>query len=380
MPSEVNRKVIISTIGTSLLTNQINRSDSQEKNWYSWLRDVANEKQVEDSITQIIEILKDRAIKNLENLEVDKIRRASAELNGIYGIYSNQIDQGKEDIHFLIATDTCQGKTTAEIVNTFLVQQGIVNTSIYTPRDLSTASTRNFAEGIDDLIVWLEKDVSPLKSNYKIYFNLVGSFKSLQGYLNTIGMFYADEIIYIFEGQDSELIKIPRLPIAVDKKVIKPHVTSMALLDTGMGLSKEESAEIPESLIADVDGLKTFSTWGQLVWNQCKQELLTSNLLEFPYLQYKDSFREDWKKIDQAKEKIELQETLAKVSGLLLNNSGNIAALKQDGGLQYDKYTNKGNIDHFRVTQGLRISCHYQDGFLHLHRYGKEEKVNKNPY
>ena len=36
------RQVILSTIGTSLLTNQINRANPEEKDWYSHLRDTAN--------------------------------------------------------------------------------------------------------------------------------------------------------------------------------------------------------------------------------------------------------------------------------------------------------------------------------------------------
>ena len=64
---------------------------------------------------------------------------------------------------------------------------------------------------------------------------------------------------------------------------------------------------------------------------------------------------------------------------LLQQDNGSTAELKRDGGLQYDKYTNKGNIDHFRVTQGIRISCHSEAGILTLHRYGTESEVNNNP-
>jgi hypothetical protein len=39
-----------------------------------------------------------------------------------------------------------------------------------------------------------------------------------------------------------------------------------------------------------------------------------------------------------------------------------------------------GNVDHFRVTQGVRVSCCSDQGKLILYRYGKEEEVNKNPY
>jgi hypothetical protein len=31
--------------------------------------------------------------------------------------------------------------------------------------------------------------------------------------MNTLGMFYADEVIYIFEAKTADLIRIPRLPI-----------------------------------------------------------------------------------------------------------------------------------------------------------------------
>ncbi|WP_069470914.1 hypothetical protein [Candidatus Marithrix sp. Canyon 246] len=46
----MNNKLIISTIGTSLLTNQINRANPDEKTWYSQLRDAANFSEAETPI------------------------------------------------------------------------------------------------------------------------------------------------------------------------------------------------------------------------------------------------------------------------------------------------------------------------------------------
>jgi hypothetical protein len=228
-------------------------------------------------------------------------------------------------------------------------------------------------------MVWLQQQIPPLRSNYKITFNLVGSFKSLQGYLNTIGMFYADEIIYIFEGENSELIIIPRLPITVDTTLIKPHAVKLALLYAGNGLTPQETATIPEALLAKIDDKIILSTWGQLIWNQCQENLLSQDLLTFPCLEYQDSFRADYNKIKTSQERVKLQTTLAKVSALLTESNGDTSILKQEPGLQYDKYTNKGNIDHFRVTLGLRVSCCSQQGKVILYRYGQEEKVNHNP-
>lgn len=53
-------QVIISTVGTSLLTNQINRSVSSEEAWYNQLRDTANlrREQVPQETLDIIETAK----------------------------------------------------------------------------------------------------------------------------------------------------------------------------------------------------------------------------------------------------------------------------------------------------------------------------------
>lgn len=375
--------IIVSTIGTSLLTNQINRSSETEKDWYNQLRDTANLslESTPKEVQKIIETLKNRAIEKLKQSSITQIRLASAELNGIYGFYHQNIQQGKQDIHWLISTDTAQGQATAEIVKQFLRDEGLSNTEVYKPAGLSTATTQAFSEGIDDLLVWLRKEVMPLKDNYKICFNLVGSFKSLQGYLNTIGMFYAHEIIYIFEGKESNLIKIPRLPIKVDASQIEPYAVKFALMNApGGGLPLSEAANIPEALIGEFDSQIMLSTWGKLIWDECKGNLLSQNLLDFPKLQYTDSFRADYNRIRDKKEKVQLQQDLATVSNLLTEANGDTSRLKEHTGFRYDKYTNRNdNIDHFRVNQGLRISCISANGILVLRRYGREPEVNRNP-
>ncbi|MEB3124027.1 MAG: hypothetical protein VKL41_22725 [Snowella sp.] len=377
------RRTIISTIGTSLLTQQIDRGNIQEKDWYDLLRDTANCKasEIPPQVQKIITTLKERAIAALQQANIEAIRKASTELNGIYGIYENRLSRGKKDLHFLIATDTIQGLTTAEIVQIFLQQQDLYNTNIYAPSGLSTANTEDFSLGIDSLLVWLQETIPPLKEQgYRINFNLVGGFKSLQGYLNTIGMFYADEISYIFEGKNAELITIPRLPIVVDLNGLKEHTLTFALLDAGMNLTLKETKGIHETMLIEIDGQMILSTWGQLIWNQAKAELLSGDLLAFPRLVYQDNFKRDYQQLREVKERVKLQETLAKVSYLLQQNQGDVSVLKAHGGVQYDKYTNKGNIDHFRVTQGDRVSCHTEQGQLILHRYGREPDVNDHPY
>ncbi len=365
--------VVISTIGTSLLTQQIDRSHPDEKTWYSRLRDTANlrlENTPED-VLDIITQLTARGKAKLQNLNVSGIRQASAELNGIYGLYANNLDNGRQDMHWLIATDTAQGLETAEIVKEFLMAKGI-SSEVYAPPGLSTASTEAFSDGIDDLLTKLEEITNV---NGKVIFNLVGGFKSIQGYLNTIGMFYADEIIYIFEGEKSELIKIPRLPIKVDLETIEPYKVQFALMANGGEINRGQVPNISETLIYGVDDEVTLTNWGKLTWNKIKGEILSGELLQFPYIKYRDSFIKDYGSISNPSEKVKVQEVLAKVSYLMQKTNGDRSVLRREGGIQYETYKNTA-IDHFRVNLAMRISCTPEpDKSLSMRFYGTHDHV-----
>ncbi|MBD2677351.1 MULTISPECIES: putative CRISPR-associated protein [Nostoc] len=370
-------KLVISTVGTSLLTNQIDRE--YEENWAIRLRDTANctLKEIDnyyEDVVDIIATLKDRANAKLKG-DVDDIREASAELNGIYGLYNNQLSQGEKDIHWLIITDTAQDKIAAEALQLFLSQKGL-NISVISPHEkFSTSSNEAFSNGIDELLNWFEDTIPGYEdSGYEIYFNLVGGFKAIQGFANTIGMFYADKIIYIFEGSN-EIITIPRLPIKIDTSVIKP--IQFALMAEGAWINISELQGIPETLIFPVDDKAILTTWGRLIWNRSKEDFLAEDLLNFPKIKYETSFEKDYKKITDKKERLKLQETIAKVSYLLVKNNGDMAPLKGDGGVQLETYTNTV-IDHFRVTLSLRVSCKIVGSNLSLRYYGTHAHVERS--
>lgn len=368
--------VIISTVGTSLLTKQIRFGDPTEATWNRQLRDAANCTRADTpaAVRTIIDELKQRAERMLAEATVETIRNCSAELNGIYGHYQNDLSQGKADRHFLIATDTAQGQVTAEVVAKFLRSQKL-QVECYTPPGLSAANTESFAEGIDDLIVWLQKKIKPLRDSYKVYFNLVGSFKSLQGYMNTIGMFYADAILYIFEGQGSQLITIPRLPIQIDTELLAPHVIALARMDAGAGLSSKEVAGIPEAMLGECDGKKVLSTWGKLTWDEAKLPLLSQQLLPFPKLLYADDFRSDYNNIKDPKQRAELQQKLAQVSQVLVTSAGDTRSLAR---FNYSPYKGVKGIDHFYVNYSLRVSCRKTNDALELRHYGTHDQVERS--
>jgi putative CRISPR-associated protein (TIGR02619 family) len=369
-------QIIVSTVGTSLLTNQIDRQ--QEGDWFALLSKYAN-KQASETPPEIqdrINTLSQRAKQKLSAGKLEDACKASAELNGIGGIYQKDLSQGKNDIHYLIATDTTQGQTTAQIIREYLVANGIVNVNIPSSNGLSTASTQAFSGGIDGVIEFLETEVKPLRSSYEVVFNLTGSFKSLQGYMNTLGMFYADRIVYIFEGDNSKLITIPRLPISIDQSQLVPHAVTMALLAKGDGVGDNEVQGLPEGLIAEVDGRYILSNWGNLMWKRGKDDLLGDRLLDFPGLVYGDRFRADFKG-GTAADRVVLQETLARVS-YLFTTGGNSTKQLVGGGLQYSPLVSKG-VDHFRVNLSLRVTCRVEDARLVLYRYGSHA-IEDDPF
>ena len=319
-----------------------------------------------------------------DNVQIN--RRISAELNGIYGIYNGKLPQNSPDQHYLICTDTAQGQKTGELIKDFLVDQGL-NAYIVTPEELSTKDTAAFTTGIKELIRWLEENVPWQRdSGYRVIFNLVGGFKSLQGYMNTFGAFYADEVIYIFEAETADLITIPRLPIQIDTTVIQEHLTEFALMAAGKLYPRRELNDIPETLLefleeGDDETDTGLSAWGTLIWNRAKADLLGKGLLLFPRLKYARTFHRDFNDEHDPKARLKLQETLAMVAYTLEKDGGHTSGLI-GGSLNYEKLQGaegKVGIHTFRVTQAARVSCTVAEGGLTLRHYGGHDYVYKNP-
>ena len=378
-------RFVLSTVGTSILTNLIDRGEPTECAWFGTLRDSANLKPDELTLEtkEVIESLADRAFEKLCENNPETHCRISAELNGIYGIYGGQLPTDSKDEHYLICTDTAQGQQTGELIQGFLASQGF-RADIVTPPRLSTQDPESFTTGTKTLIKWLEDNVPWRRdSSYHVIFNLVGGFKSLQGYMNTFGAFYADEVVYIFEAPTADLIKIPRLPIQIDTTIIEEYLTEFALMDAGKLYPIEELEGISETLLEFVEeNGKTYtglSAWGELLWHRTKSDLLSEKPLQFPRLAYQQSFINDCQNLNN-QQWTKLQETLAKIATALENTDGDITQLNDKvSGLNFEQLTNLDGICTFRITQGVRVSCEITHSGLALRHYGNHDDVYDNP-
>jgi mRNA-degrading endonuclease YafQ of YafQ-DinJ toxin-antitoxin module len=265
-------------------------------------------------------------------------------------------------------------------VATWLVEHG-ENVHIETVKGLTTRDSTSFMDGAKNLLQFLTKVVSQFSKSHYVIFNLTGGFKSLLGLMTTLGCFYADEVVYVFESGD-DLIRIPRLPIKLDDQLFKAHATELLRMSEDDYISVEESENIPRALLEDVDEQHVgLSVWGVLIWKQFSSDLLSEELIKLPYLQYESSFRKDFDNL-QKEDKIKLQKTLAKVALCLRQKNGSREGLlgNQAGGIKYEQYSGKHvRYGHFRYGRGDRVSCEPVSEKLILRHCGEHDYVNDNP-
>ena len=375
----MSQRLVLSTVGISILLNGLEKT---EQEWRERLNAAANQPELSPELEDKVNELSQRVLDRMQNSSVQENRKRCAELNGLYGLYGNNLAAASKDTHFLIATDTALGKASATILQEFLRANQIQQVQVYIPPNLSTESTAKFSGGMKALIRWCEDTLPGYQERkYEIVFNLTGGFKGMQGYLTTVGMLYANQLVYIFEGGE-QLLSIPKLPLQIKLEEVRQHGVHLAMMAEGYLLPSQQAAGIPSSLLEEDGDYVTLSDWGLLVWNKAKEELLCEELLPFPFMEFSDRFKKDFKDAE-CKDKVQLQESLAKVAKILAESHGDPSGLKSDRGLQYDNYTHKkqGNlpIGHFRVSQATRVSCTFEGGRLHLRRFGREEEVNANP-
>ena len=271
--------VTISTCGTSILTNGTRQDDVK------FLRNNANKNKNEytkDDIKRIENIISEKREKLL-NASPNEVRELSAELNGFISFYDNgsKLDEAAKDVHYLIHTDTYQGVAASELIREWGIKYKIPMTPILI-EDLNTGSIEEFRLGINNLVDWCVGTLPGYRDQrYKIIFNLVGGFKSLQGYMQTLGMFYADETVYIFET-GGELLRIPKMPVDFAENAKHAVLNNFEAFRKMQreSLSISECSEIPETLLDIIDGKCTLSAWGQIIWEEVQRDAYGERILE----------------------------------------------------------------------------------------------------
>ncbi|WP_072577006.1 putative CRISPR-associated protein, partial [Suttonella ornithocola] len=230
--------------------------------------------------------IEQRKQKILSGLPKTDIKKMSAELNSLLTWQnSNPKLDHIPDIHILLATDTFLSNATANIIKAFLENQKETVILLDDNKDLKTSSLLAFRTALSELSRKLIEIITAYKAEgYEIHFNLTGGFKSLNGFLQAVGTLYADKVFYLFEGAQ-ELLYIPKLPIELHaKEAVEKNLTAIRRLEQKLSITKEQQQQIPELFLFDIgDENVGLSEWGELIWNQYKNEI---------YLSLRDSISE----------------------------------------------------------------------------------------
>ena len=282
----MTRSLILSTCGTSILTNG---ADNNIRTLVNRNANAKLEALAPDDLGRLEAHIHERHAA-LRAATPAEAKRSSAELNGILSYYGGQLIERERDQHVLIISDTFLGEAVGEIICSWLNEQGL-RAQVQKFTGLVTDDYASFRNAMIQLIRWCQETLPGYRSaGYRVVFNLTGGFKSAQGFMQTVGMFYADESVYIFET--GSLLRIPRLPIRLDiDGIMAQHGDNLRLLGHGQTLSTQEVTGIPETLLFEVDGEATLSEWGELVWQQSKRALYGRDLLApLPGLRFSDGF------------------------------------------------------------------------------------------
>lgn len=287
-----NKKYILSSCGTSLLTN--GADPAGRKLIYSHANAVKKEDVPLEDLTQIEAIIEE-VRQRLTEANTAEAAGLSAEINGISKILEISA-HSRGDFHQLLSTDTWLGETTAGLVRDWLENryEGIIVDVLRHP-DLQTKDMAAFQLSLTELVRILSRDVpSYAAGGYRIIFNLTGGFKSVQGFLQSIANFYADETVYVFETA-GELMRIPRLPVRMDaQSAVENNITPIRNLVAG--IQGTDVSGVPEMFLFSMEDETVLSPWGELIWSKAGKQLYAERLFPSPrqeVIRYSARFEKD---------------------------------------------------------------------------------------
>ena len=267
--------LILSTCGTSLLTNVA----GEQRNLVTRHANARKSEEVPLEDRAVLEALIGEMLRKLNEATRERQAELSAELNGLLRYYEGRPDSSR-DTHWLIATDTWLGGATADAIAQELKKIGH-QVQVRSIQDLRTNSLDEFRSAMTELARICTQEVQGYRAKgWKVVFNLTGGFKSVQGFMQALGMLYADESVYVFE-RTHELLRLPRLPIQLDAEtLVREHQHILRRLASGLPVSSQAARNIPDTLLMEVDGQVALSAWGEVIWAEAGRDLLKERLWE----------------------------------------------------------------------------------------------------
>ncbi len=264
---------VLTACGISLLQNII---PGEQR---SRLNALANRRTHELSPEErgLFETWQDAAAQRLKECEHSEAKKLSAELNGLL----TWLEENKPGVHdhLLLVTDTHAGTVVGRLLQQWMRVRGM-SVDVRKITDLATRDLEEFQTALSDLAKTLSDEMPGWRAaDYRVIFNLTGGFKSIIGFLQTLGMALADECLYIFETGD-QLLRVPRLPVRfAPEESIADHLSTIRRLARGYRLPEEDCEHLPETLLFRSGNEITLSAWGEALWAQLQERMYENALL-----------------------------------------------------------------------------------------------------
>lgn len=268
-------KTYICTCGTSIITKRgINLERIQHQPISAW-----------DENINDIENFKDTTRDALEKMRLPKdLDETSAEIKSLI-----KMGVTSDDKIILIASDTIDGKLSAQLVKDFLVTKNICHTvELKVIEGLQAKNGKIFQNvGLTNLLNFL------VDLEYGDFIlNPTGGFKSVVPYLSLIGMLFNKPVQYIHEDSN-DVITLANVPVMMNEAIIHKVEDKLRKIEKNSAISKEDwQAGIDyndrrfDALVEEFDGQVTLSGIGFLFWERFKldypEELIRDNT--DPYL------------------------------------------------------------------------------------------------
>lgn len=300
------------TCGTSILTN-VAKDLPETKNVLNNNSNATSDSEINENDKICIDNLYLEQIEKWSKFDEEKSKDASAELKCLL-TWMKKREIAQKEVHcILIHTDTYIGENAAMIIESWLKNNSYSVELKRIPK-LKVSNIDNFQKGLSNLAKWIFDTVSDSTDYSKTIFNVAGGFKSVSGFMQMLGQVKADETIYIFEGNNSEVLSIPRLFNQWNE------IDSIeANLDDYHRLSLELAPKNPEKLNSLWFSDNKLTPWGLIIWESCKKQIYSESFIPVVYEKVKLG-QEFEKSISKENDFYNINETLDDLCRYLMSN------------------------------------------------------------
>jgi len=259
---------IVTTVGTSLITNQIN-SNLKIKQLYDLLKQ-KDYAQKEDFIKEYAELC--LLLKN----ELKTTEKTSAEIKSLINIKKSK-DFSDIEVE-LIATDTLLSPICAEVLK-FLIEKDL-NVKVNFDKqniikDLQVGDYKRYKSGLINLLNRLNQFAYNGSYFKDMILNITGGFKGVIPYLTIFGQINNVPIYYIFEFTSS-LICIPQIPITIDRGIFEKNWKIFYKLNKESIMSKKEFSydflQNMQNILEIEDDMVSFNALGKILWDRFEKD------------------------------------------------------------------------------------------------------------